>query len=94
MVLKWIPATSGEVEVIGDVYLLSGCTHRLQHWMVLAPPGRAKPPQTMYALLSLQSGLNATAGFGLELFSSYQGRESESVRTKLPQSEVSINTHG
>lgn len=26
MVLKWIPATSAEVEIIGDACLLGGCT--------------------------------------------------------------------
>lgn len=38
MVLKWIPATSAEVEIIGDAYLLDGCVLLFPRWVVVSLP--------------------------------------------------------
>lgn len=57
MVLKWIPATSAEVEIIGDASLLSGCS-------LLSLPLLGVSlcrGHTLCHLLSLWSKLNATA---------------------------------
>lgn len=62
--LKWIPATSAELEIIGDACLLGGWNALFPRWLVVSLPGWAEPlqgPQFVPPSLSLQSRLNATA---------------------------------
>lgn len=61
MVLKWIPATSAEVEIIGDACLLSGCTLLSLAGKLCRCVAGLSRGHILLPLLSLQSRLNATA---------------------------------
>lgn len=61
MVLKWIPATSEEVEIIGDSRLLGGCTLLFPQWLVVCLDGLVclSVGHNLHPQLNMLSGVNA-----------------------------------